>query len=90
MGSWFAAYWTPEDLPNLRLCIKLWALGDAGKAKGTERTAYIRLADDLGITRKGQQDRRWKRPEPERDESEGEPSADPRSVFAGLRLVGNG
>lgn len=64
MGAWFAAYWTPEDLPNLRLCIKLWALGDSGKAKGADRTAYIRLADDLGITHKGQQDRRWKPPAP--------------------------
>lgn len=62
--SWFASYWTIEDLPNLRLAIKLWVVCDSGKAKGTERTAYIRLADDLGITRKGQQDRRWKRPDP--------------------------
>ena len=62
--SWFASYWAPTDLPNLRLAIKLWAVCDSGKAKGTERTAYIRLADDLGITRKGQQDRRWKAPSP--------------------------
>lgn len=60
--SWFASYWTADDLPNLRLAIKLWALSDSGKAKGTERSAYHRLADDLGITRKGQQDRRWKPP----------------------------
>jgi hypothetical protein len=67
-SSWFASYWTPEDMPNLRLAIKLWHLSDTGLAKGAERTAYIRLADDLGITRKGQQDRRWKRPEPDRDQ----------------------
>ena len=69
--SWYASHWTVEDLPNLRLAIKLWALSDTGQAKGAERTAYIRLADDLGITRKGQQDRRWKRPEPDRDQRRG-------------------
>lgn len=71
MHAWFASYWTPEDMPNLRLAIKLWHLSDSGQATGSERTAYIRLADDLGITRKGQQDRRWKRPEPDRDQRRG-------------------
>ena len=89
--SWFASYWTEEDLPNLRLAIKLWELGDTGKAKGTERSAYIRLADDLGITRKGQQDRRWKRPlqmvvsqAPSADHAD---DFDPREAFGRLRAV---
>lgn len=69
--SWFAAYWTVEDLPNLRLCIKAWVRADGPEPKGTDVAGYVRLADDLGITRKGQQDRRWKRPEPDRDQRRG-------------------
>ena len=59
-GGWFASHWTAEDLPNLRLAIKLWVLADTGKAKGGERAELRYLMDDLGITRKGQQERRWK------------------------------
>lgn len=61
-GAWFASNWDLTDLPNLRLAIKLWVICDSGKAKGTDRSAYMRLADDLGISRKGKQDRRWKPP----------------------------
>ncbi len=90
--SWFASYWTAEEMPNLRLAIKLWALSDSGKATGAERTAYIRLADDLGITRKGQQDRRWKRPL-QLTASPSDPTAaapedfDPRQAYGHLRSV---
>lgn len=86
--SWFASYWETTDLPNLRLAIKLWVLSDTGKAKGTERSAYMRLADDLGISRKGQQDRRWK--PPVTAPVTGEQSADdfdPRSEYGHLRVV---
>lgn len=90
--SWFAAYWTTEDLPNLRLCIKAWARADGPEPKGTDVASYIRLADDLGITRKGQQDRRWKRP---LDQAALGPSADPapddafdpREAYGHLRVV---
>jgi len=56
--TWFGALvrrptGTATDLPNLRLAIKLWVICDSGKAKGAERSAYMRLADDLGISRKG-------------------------------------
>jgi hypothetical protein len=63
LTAWFAAHWTPADLPNLRLAIKLWARADGGKATGAERSELRHLMDDLGITRSGQQDRRWKPPE---------------------------
>lgn len=61
-AQWYAAHWTPADLPNLRLCIKAWARADGPEPRGTDVAGYVRLADDLGITRKGQQDRRWKPP----------------------------
>jgi hypothetical protein len=62
-GSWFAAHWTPEDLPVLRMVIKLYARTLSGTATGSERSEFRQLADSYGITPKGQQDRRWKRPE---------------------------
>lgn len=62
MAAWFAAHWDPSDLPNLRLLIGLWAKVQSGKASREQHTMYLRLADDLGITREGQQDRRWQPP----------------------------
>ena len=65
MGSWFASHWSPEDLPNLRLVIRLWSKCDAGKATGSERSELRQLMDSYGITLKGQQDRRWTPPKAE-------------------------
>ncbi len=65
-GAWFAAHWGPEDLPNLRLVIRLWAKCASGKAIGSERTELRQLMDSYGITPKGQQDRRWQAPRAER------------------------
>ena len=85
MQSWFAAYWMPEDLPNLRLIIKLWARADSGKATGSERSELRQLMDSYGITRKGQQDRRWSAPEIPNDTTA--PGA-PESRYAHLQVVG--
>lgn len=61
MGAWFAAFWAPEDLPMLRRLITLFDLVERGEH---HRSAELRmLADTMGVTPKGQQDRRWKRPE---------------------------
>ena len=60
-GSWFAAFWTPEDLPGLRL---LALIHDAVERGGFTRAPELRLwMDTYGITPKGQQDRRWRRPD---------------------------
>ena len=89
--SWFASYWTGEDLPNLRLAIKAWARADGPEPRGTDVAGYVRLADDLGITRKGQQDRRWKRPLDATGAAGGPaPVADdfdPREAYGHLRVV---
>lgn len=59
-GSWFAAHWGPEDVPGLRQVIRLY--------DQVERSEFVRATelrqgmDNYGITPKGQQDRRWKRP----------------------------
>jgi hypothetical protein len=63
MGAWFAAHWTPEDLPGLRQLIRLY---DQVERSEFQRAAELRLQmDTYGITPKGQQDRRWTRPKPD-------------------------
>ncbi|MFN8631207.1 MAG: hypothetical protein U0838_13090 [Chloroflexota bacterium] len=88
-SSWYAAHWGPEDLPVLRLVIKLWARCDAGKATGAERSELRQLMDSCGITKKGQQDRRWSPPKPEAapvSQPEGAPATKP-SRYDHLRTV---
>jgi hypothetical protein len=59
-GSWFAAHWEPEDLPGLYLVIRLY---DAVMRGELQRSAELRIQmDTYGMTPKGQQDRRWRRP----------------------------
>ncbi len=63
MRSWFAAHWTPDDLPGLRKVINLY---DATERGELIRSAELRMSmDGYGITPKGQQDRRWTRPKPD-------------------------
>jgi hypothetical protein len=60
-ASWFAAFWTPADIPYLRQMAKLYDVVDRGEVRyaGELRT----WLDSMGVTPKGQQDRRWKPPE---------------------------
>lgn len=57
MGSWFAWFWAPEDVPALRQVVRLY---DAVERGELQRANEMRLQmDAYGITPKGQQDRRW-------------------------------
>lgn len=57
-GSWFAAFWTPADMPGLRQLVRLYDQVERGEF---QRAGELRLQmDTYGITPKGQQDRRWK------------------------------
>jgi hypothetical protein len=79
-SAWFAAHWTEDDLPGLRTVIRLYNEVEKGEF---QRSAELRLQmDNYGITPKGQQDRRWKRPEPA--EAPLEEAADP---YRHLRVV---
>lgn len=63
MRAWFAAFWTPADLPALSQIIKLF---DAVERGELQRASELRLQmDTYGITPKGQQDRRWAPPKVE-------------------------
>lgn len=56
-GAWFAAFWTPEDVPALRHLVALYDQVERGEF---QRHGELRIAmDTYGITPKGQQDRRW-------------------------------
>lgn len=59
-GAWFAAFWTPEDVPALRQMVRLYDQVERGEF---QRHSELRLMmDTMGVTPKGQQDRRWRPP----------------------------
>jgi len=72
MGAWFAAHWTPDDLPGLRTLVRLYDQVERGEF---QRANEVRLQmDTYGITPKGQQDRRWAPP------VEGKPAASVQQI----------
>lgn len=58
--AWFAAHWTPDDLPGLRVVIRLY--DEVERGEFTRATELRQMLDNYGITPKGQQDRHWQRP----------------------------
>lgn len=83
MGAWFAANWTPDDLPGLRKVIGLY---DATERGDLQRSAELRMMmDNYGITPKGQQDRRWVRPKDEQPATQ--QPAQPIDPYGHLRVV---
>ena len=81
MCSWVAAHWTPDDLPGLRVVIRLWDQVERGEY---QRANELRLQmDTYGITPKGQQDRRWKPPESDATTTAQEPA----SAYGHLRVA---
>jgi hypothetical protein len=85
LKAWFAAHWTPDDLPALRQLIRLYDQVERGEF---QRAAELRLQmDTYGITPKGQQDRRWSPPKAE--EAPPSPSQPRRaSHYDHLKVVG--
>ena len=60
-GSWVAAFWTPEDVPGLRMVAQIY---DSVERGNYQRASELRLwMDTYGLTPKGQQDRRWRPPD---------------------------
>lgn len=84
MGSWFAAFWRPEDLPGLRQVVRLYDQVERGEF---QRASELRLQmDTYGVTPKGQQDRRW-RPPAEPDKPQRAKRASGASHYEHLRVV---
>jgi hypothetical protein len=87
LRSWFAVHWTPDDLPVLRLTIRLYDRVMRGDVK---RLPELRQwLDSMGITLKGRQDRRWEPPRPKRTTT-WRSSVDDDHPYAHLRFVGDG
>jgi hypothetical protein len=64
-ASWWAANWSPEDVPQLELAVRLYDLIVRGSTN--EMPRFQSIADSLGITPKGRHALRWLPPsgEPE-------------------------
>jgi hypothetical protein len=83
--AWFAARWSPDDLPGLRLVIGWFDIVQRGNVKANDVTALVRLMDTYGITPAGQQARRWEAPK--EDEIPTAPAAKAQR-YGHLRPVG--
>lgn len=82
--GWFAAHWTPTDLPGLRKVIRLY---DATERGELHRSAELRMSmDNYGITPKGQQDRHWQPPKAD-EPAVPAPTAPSGGRFAHLKVV---
>jgi hypothetical protein len=57
--AWFAAHWTPGDLPGLRITVRLFDELSCGRWSVARE--WRMWANDYGITPAGQQERRWLR-----------------------------
>jgi hypothetical protein len=65
-SSWWASFWTPEDLPGLRLAITGYCrYMTYGNSKPSD---VLPMLDRYGITPKGRQDLRWLPPADHADE----------------------
>jgi hypothetical protein len=59
-GAWYASHWSPDNLPDLRTCIRLLDQVERGQF---QRANELRMwEDNLGISLKGQQALRWAPP----------------------------
>lgn len=82
-AAWFAAFWEPEDLPGLEVVIVLY---DQFRRGAHQRANELRLQmDNYGITKKGQQDRRWSPPSGEA--KPGEPGKVLKGRWTDLKVV---
>lgn len=87
-SSWFAANWTPDMLPGLRVVILAYDDVIRGGVKAADRTALHALMRAYGITPDGQAALRWAPPKTE--ETQPSPSQQPRraSHYDHLKVVG--
>jgi len=81
-AAWFAAHWTPDDVPGMRQLVRLYDQVERGEYT---RASELRLMmDTYGITPKGQQDRRWLKPA----DATAPAQKRPESSYRKLRVVG--
>jgi len=59
-ASWWAGFWTPDDLPGLELTVRLF---DGVQSGHVDVSKVTPLLDRYGITPSGRQSLRWAQPE---------------------------
>jgi len=86
MQAWFAAHWTPADLPGLRQVARLFDQLERGEFT---RAAELRMGmDNYGITPKGQAFLRWAPPKADAPEMAPAPEDDEdEKLYGHLRRV---
>ena len=88
-GAWYAARWTPDMVPGLRLVILAYDHVASGHdVKATDRTALHALMRAYGITPDGQAALRWARPDdPEVPSSQPQQQPAGAGLYAHLKVV---
>lgn len=74
-ASWWAALWTPGDLPQLQLAASLLDQHHRGLL---DITKVVPVLDKLGITPKGRQDLRWSAPKEDAEPAKQGTASKPR------------
>lgn len=86
--SWFAAHWTLDDVPGLRLVIRMYDDVERGsQTKAADRASLHAWMRSYGITPDGQQKLRWQRPAPEEKKSSQAQRRQGNDPYAHLRVV---
>lgn len=83
-SAWWAANWSPQDLPGLLVTIRAFDQLQRETPKANDITALVRLMDTYGITPAGRQARRWEEPKELAKQPEAETTP---SRYAHLRTV---
>ena len=66
-GSWWASHWTPEDVPQLELALRLWDRANSGDVQAA--TKFQGIGTALGLTPEGRHKLRWLPPEDEEEDT---------------------
>lgn len=86
-AAWFAAHWTPDDVPGLRLVIRMYDEVERGASlKAADKASLHTWMRSYGITPDGQAALRWARPK-EETPSQPKRSAAGADRYAHLRAV---
>jgi hypothetical protein len=56
-GAWWAAHWSPDDVPGIRIVVRLFDEVERGNYQRAGE--WRQWADTYGITPKGAMERRW-------------------------------
>lgn len=86
-AAWFAAHWTPDMLPGIRLVALAYDDVIRGNVKAADRTALHALMRAYGITPDGQAALRWQRPKEEERTSQSK-SGHAADKYAHLTVLG--